>query len=159
MKCWKFAIYNRILASPIRLLIATLWVGSLWTIGYLAAPTLFATLSDRALAGMIAGSLFRSGSWLSIFCGVTLFVLVSLKTGGNNQKQRKTCHVLIIGMLACTLVGYFGLQPFMAALREAAGPNGMTSDVKMQFGILHGISSVIYLIQSLLGIALILKIR
>ncbi|HEX7634207.1 MAG TPA: DUF4149 domain-containing protein, partial [Noviherbaspirillum sp.] len=49
-----------------RLLIATLWVGSLWTVGYLVAPTLFATLSDRALAGMIAGSIFRLEAWLSV---------------------------------------------------------------------------------------------
>ena len=37
----------------------TLWVGGLWAIGYLAAPTLFAELSDRALARQLAGAMFR----------------------------------------------------------------------------------------------------
>jgi hypothetical protein len=32
----------------------------LWAVGYLAAPTLFATLSDRVLAGTIAASLFKN---------------------------------------------------------------------------------------------------
>lgn len=159
MKYWKFAIYRRMLAAPVRLLIATLWVGSLWTIGYLAAPTLFATLSDKTLAGTIAGSLFRTGAWLSVFCSAMLLILLSFDSNDIDRKQRKTCQRLIVVMLVCTLVGYFGLHPFMAGLREAAGSNGMTPDARMQFGILHGISSVIYLIQSLLGMALILKIR
>ncbi|MCE2832533.1 MAG: DUF4149 domain-containing protein, partial [Oxalobacteraceae bacterium] len=47
----------------VRVLLVTFWVGSLWTVGYLAAPTLFATLPDRALAGSIAGSLFRVEAW------------------------------------------------------------------------------------------------
>ena len=63
-------------------------------------------------------------------------------------------------MLACTVIGYFGLHPFMAALKEAAGPGGvMVSDARAQFGILHGISSAFYFVQSLLGVALVLTVR
>ena len=58
--------------SRLRILVATLWAGSLWTIGFVVAPTLFATLSDRVLAGNIAGSLFRVEAWLSIACAVLL---------------------------------------------------------------------------------------
>ncbi|MES2016126.1 MAG: DUF4149 domain-containing protein, partial [Pseudomonadota bacterium] len=54
------------LASKARLLLITLWAGSLWTIGYVVAPTLFATLHDRVLAGVIAGSMFTSQAWLSM---------------------------------------------------------------------------------------------
>lgn len=146
-------------------LIAALWVGSLWTVGYLVAPTLFATLADRVQAGTIAGSMFRVEAWLSIFCAVLLIVLLKLYASAasaalaSGSRRRKLLPVLILGMLACTLVSHFGLQPFMAALREAAGPAGvMAPDAKMQFGILHGISSVIYLIESLLGVALLLAL-
>jgi hypothetical protein len=121
---------------------------------------LFATLADMKLAGTIAGSLFRIEAWLSVFCAVMLAVLIGFAGGDTHLPQRKTLLVLVAAMLACTLAGYFGLQPFMAALRETAGPDGvMAADIKMQFGILHGISSGIYLIQSLLGVALVLKIR
>jgi hypothetical protein len=143
-----------------RVLIATLWVGSLWAIGYLAAPTLFATLFDRVLAGTIAGNLFRSESWLSIACGISLLILQSLQSESAVPDQRKELR-LIAAMLACTLIGYFALQPFMASLREAAGATGgvMTPDAKLQFGLLHGASMGIYLLESLLGVALILKVQ
>jgi hypothetical protein len=143
-----------------RLLIVTLWVGSLWTVGYVVAPTLFATLSDRALAGSIAGGLFRIEAWLSVFCALVLLLSAQFPADDAGSGSRKIWFGLVLGMLTCTLVGYFGLQPFMAALREAAGPAGvMSSDARTQFGILHGIASGIYLIQSLLGVALVLKSR
>lgn len=142
-----------------RLLIATFWVGSLWTIGYLVAPTLFATLAHRSLAGTIAGSLFRIEAWVSVVCGLTLLTIIwrtTLDAGVN----RSTLLRLVLGMLACTLIGYFGLQPFMASIREAsAAAGGMSGDAKMQFGALHGAASGIFLLQSLLGVALILKLR
>ena len=140
-------------------LIAALWVGSLWTIGYLVAPTLFATLTDRMQAGTIAGSMFRIEAWLSIFCAVALMVLLNLRAPRSRSRRRKRIPVLVLSMLVATLISHFGLQPFMAALREAAGPSGvMAPDVKMQFGILHGISGAIYLIESLLGLVLLLAL-
>lgn len=148
------------LAARARLLIATLWAGSLWTVGYLVAPTLFATLSDRVLAGTIAGRLFRIEAWLSVVCALALILLARLTQPGEDVRARRQLLVLAIGMLACTLVGFFGVQPFMANLREAAGPGGvMDSDAKATFAILHGVSSVFYLIQSLLGVALVLRAR
>jgi hypothetical protein len=59
------------------------------------------------------------------------------------------------------LAGYFALQPFMNAMRIAALEAG--SDVghsvyATRFGILHGVSSLFYLIESLLGVALVWKL-
>jgi len=142
-------------ASRFKLLIVTLWVGSLWSIGYIAAPTLFATLSVRVLAGTIAGSLFRIEAWLSIGCAVVLLVTAKASTG---ETVDKSWLRLVWVMLACALIGHFALHPFMTAIREAAGPDGvMNSASRTQFGILHGVSSAIYLIQSLLGAALVVK--
>jgi hypothetical protein len=138
-----------------RLLIATLWVGSLWAIGYLAAPTLFATLYDRVLAGTVAGSLFRTEAWASVACAV---LLLGLQARSKHPERAQTW--LVIAMLACTVIGYFCLQPFMAALREGAGPGGvMASDAHTEFAVLHGVSMVIYLVESVLGAALILKLK
>ncbi|MGE5650699.1 DUF4149 domain-containing protein [Noviherbaspirillum sp. UKPF54] len=148
------------LAAPARLLIATLWAGSLWTIGYLVAPTLFATLDDKVLAGSIAGSLFRIEAWLSVFCATVLLALAAGMTGPHSGKPGRRLSWIVAGMLACTVIGYFGLHPYMAALKEAVGPGGvMAADARTQFGILHGISSAFYLVQSLLAIALVLAVR
>ncbi|MGB7481966.1 MAG: DUF4149 domain-containing protein [Burkholderiaceae bacterium] len=141
-----------------RLLIATLWVGSGWTIGYLVAPTLFATLPDSMQAGGIAGSLFRVEAWLTVACALALLVL--LAAARRNGEGVRTQVTLVAAMLACTLVGYFGLQPFMAVLREAAAAaGGMSGDIKTRFGLLHGVASLLHLAQSLLGVALILQVR
>jgi hypothetical protein len=144
----------------VRILVATLWAGSLWTIGYLVAPVLFSTLADRVLAGTIAGQLFRIEAWVSVTCAAVL--IASLIFGNTNSRpmQQHRLLFIILAMLFCTLAGYFGLQPFMAELREAAGPGGvMDSDLRAKFGMLHAASSALYLVQSLFGIALVLKVR
>lgn len=155
----------------IRLLITTLWVGSGWTIGYLVAPTLFLSLANPMQAGDIAGKLFRVEAWLSVVCALVLLLLLTLvkRHGASGQYgaptgvQIRTQMQLILAMLACTLIGYFGLQPLMAILRETTlmGEDGIRSPmigaVKMQFGLLHGVASLLYLVQSLLGAALIWK--
>ncbi|EGF31292.1 putative transmembrane protein [Oxalobacteraceae bacterium IMCC9480] len=144
-----------VIATRLRLLVIALWVGSLWTIGYLVAPTLFMTLADRVLAGTIAGTLFRVEAWLSVVMASLAFGLIAWSVAAS---RARTWMFRLTGiMLACTLLGYFGLQPMMAALREAAPGGVFSADARMQFGILHGVASGLYLIQSVLGIVLILK--
>jgi hypothetical protein len=144
--------------SRMRCLIAALWAGSLWTVGYLVAPTLFATLSDRVLAGTVAASMFRSQAWLSIACAALLLVLLQMKM--DEPAPRRTLLVLALAILLGTLVVHFGLQPMMGALREAAGSGGvMESAQKSRFGMLHGISSMVYLVQSVLAGVLVWKMR
>lgn len=143
-----------------RLLIATLWVGVLWTVGFVVAPTLFATLADRALAGTIAGSLFRIVAWLSLACAAVLLVMLLRE----EKRSARPLFYLIAGMVLCTVAGYFGLQPAMASLREivhagAAVDAEQLAQARKHFGILHGVSTGFYVIQSLLGAVLILKIR
>lgn len=139
-----------------RLLVATIWAGSIWTVGYLVAPTLFATLSDRVLAGTIAASMFDAEAWVCIACGLAMLALVWRSAYA--PRPRRTLLLIVLAMLACTVVAHFGLQPMMAQLRAAAGPSGvMESALKARFGMLHGISMGIYLIQSLLAGWLVFK--
>jgi hypothetical protein len=144
--------------SRLRLLLVTIWAGSLWTVGYIVAPVLFASLPDRSFAGSIAGMLFRAQAWLSLACGLLLLLLVWLD---KSLSPKRTPIILMIAMLACVLIGYFVLQPFMAEVRAAAANNGGVMDEAMRsrFGMLHGIASVIYLLQSVLAIVLVVKTR
>lgn len=145
-----------------RLLIATFWVGTLWAVGFVVAPTLFSTLSDRALAGTIAGSLFNIVAWLSIFCAAALLALLFQAKRSEYNEPPKALNYLILAMVACTLAGYFGIQPYMAELRlvlHSVTDAAVIADAKKQFGILHGVSTGIYVVQSLLGAALIVKLR
>ena len=144
--------------SYLRLLLVTIWAGSLWTVGYLVAPVLFASLPDRSMAGSIAGMLFRAQAWLSLACGLLLLLLVWLD---KSLSPKRTPVILMIAMLACVLIGYFALQPFMAEVRAAAANNGGVMDEAMRsrFGMLHGVASVIYLLQSVFAIVLVVKTR
>ena len=47
-------------------ILLTLWVGSLWVVGFVVAPLLFAELHDRALAGSTAGTLFTVTSYIGL---------------------------------------------------------------------------------------------
>ena len=146
------------IAARVRLLIATLWVGSLWTIGYVVAPTLFATLADKALAGTIAGKLFRIEAWLTVVCAIALIASFRWTPEKPAPGIGKPPLWVVVAMLGCTVIGYFGLQPFMAALREAAAGGVMDPETRSRFGLLHVIASVFYLIQSLLGGMLVWKL-
>ncbi len=145
-------------SSHLRILLVTLWAGSLWTVGYLAAPVLFASLPDRSLAGSIAGMLFRAQAWLSLACGLLLLLLLWLD---KSWSSKRTSVILVIAMLACVSIGYFALQPFMAEIRAAAANNGgiMEPAMRSRFGMLHGVASVIYLLQSVLALVLVTKTR
>jgi MFS family permease len=144
------------LLPRLRLLLVALWAGSLWTVGYLVAPTLFATLSDRVLAGTIAGSMFRHQAWLSLVCGLSVVVLAS-RAPDLDARRRRTVRMLAFLMLACLLIGYFGLQPLMADIRQATVDGVMTEANRNRFAILHGVSAMLYLFQSVLAIALVIK--
>ncbi|MFT4064214.1 DUF4149 domain-containing protein [Paraburkholderia sp.] len=137
-------------------LLTVVWVGSLLTIGYAVAPVLFATL-DRMTAGEVAAHLFRIQGVIGVVCGILLLGLANLLVRRGSGAYRRL-RWLIAGMLVCVLIGYFALQPFMNAMRVAALEAG--SDVghsvyATRFGILHGVSSLFYLIESLLGLALV----
>ncbi len=137
-------------------LLAMLWVGSQLTIGYAVAPVLFASL-ERMVAGSVAAQLFRIEGWLGVVCGVAMLVL-SNGLARRGAVQYRRLRWLLAGMLVCVLVGYFALQPFMNAMRvEAmnAGVDIANSPYASRFGMLHGVSSLFYLIESLLGVALV----
>jgi hypothetical protein len=146
------------LLPRLRILLITFWAGSLWTVGYVVAPVLFSTLADRTLAGTLAGAVFRTQAWISLVCGVVLLAFMWTDKGNPSRSLLIKC---VISMLACTVIGYFGLQPYMAELRTIAAQLGgiMDDAMRARFGWLHGAASVIYLVQSLLAVALVVKSR
>lgn len=134
-------------AEPVLL---TLWVGSLWTIGYLVAPQLFSVLEDRALAGEIAGRLFAVEARLTIVCGLALILGWRLVNGRFLLERRL---LLVLLMLACQVSGEWIARPLMVAARAADGA------VTSQFALWHGVSAVMYLIASVAGLLLVLSRR
>lgn len=132
----------------------TLWVGGMWAIGYLATPVLFASLGDRQLAGMVAGKLFVCIGWVGLGSAAYLLVFLIARTG--RQVFGRAVFWLVLAMALMAAASQFGIQPLMAQLKADALPlEVMESVLRDRFAAWHGISSILYLMQSLLGLWLV----
>lgn len=117
----------------------TLWIGSVWAVGYIVAPVLFAQLEQPRLAGTIAGELFTLSAYLGLVCGSLLLVFQCLRP----QPLRNWRAWLIGGMVLLTAIGEFSVR---ALMREASGAD---------FGRLHGIAQILFFCVSVAGLVLV----
>lgn len=134
--------------------VLTLWVGGLWAIGYLVAPVLFANLESRQLAGILAGKLFALIGWIGLGSAAYLFVFLLLRWRG--QLLKRAVFWLVLMMALMSAASLFGIQPLMEQLKADALPREvMESVLRDRFATWHGISSILYLVQSMLGLWLV----
>ena len=132
-------------------LLLTLWVGGMWSVGYIVAPTLFSTLDDRTLAGAVAGQLFTIISFIGV---VAATVLLSAQLYHAERVWHRNWRVwVLLLMLLLIVIGEFYLQPLMAELKNAGLAEG--SENARRFGQLHGVASALFVINSLLGLGLV----
>lgn len=144
------------LAQHIASLAITAWVGGLWAIGYIAVAILFRAQPDKQLAGMLAGQMFAVISTVGIACGMYL-LLYRLATRGKSA-VREWVFWLIAAMLFITLLLQFAIYPLMAEIKlQGLSPDVMQSSMAPRYRMWHGISSILYLVQSLFGAALVIK--
>ena len=130
------------------------WVGGLLAIGYLAAPVLFASLNDRTLAGEVAGKLFALIGWVGLVAGsyLSLFLIGRWRAA----VFKRAVFWLVLLMLGMTAAQLFGIQPLMAQLKLDALPREvMESVLRDRFATWHGVASILYLVESLLGLWLV----
>lgn len=131
-----------------------LWIGGLWAIGYIAAPTLFGNLGDKSLAGVLAGKLFEVMAWIGIVAAAYLLIYRIARDGGAALKT--LFFWVVVAMLALTLIGEFGIQPILQGLKDQAMPRAVMESVFAdRFRHWHGVSSILYLLQSGLGLLLV----
>ncbi len=143
--------------ARLNLIIVTLWVGALWMTG-LTAYLLFDSLQDKQLAGNLAGKLFTIVSYIGAVSAFYLLIQRLLDYGTASLKQGFFWAVFF--MLLLILAGHFGIQPIIAQLKTDALPNDVMQSVfSNRFKTWHGVASVAYLVQCLLGFVLVLKVR
>lgn len=143
------------LASALYSIGIAFWVGGLLAIGLIAAPVLFIQLADRGMAGSLAGAMFSIMAWVGLACGAYLILFVVVAKGWRAIQSGVFWIVLL--MLALTVAGHFGVQPILMQLQADALPRRvMESALRDRFTTWHGVSSALYLLQTLLGIALVI---
>jgi hypothetical protein len=144
------------LSQHLATLLTTAWVGGLWAVGYLAVPVLFYAQPDKQLAGMLAGQMFTWVAYLGMVCGT--YLLIQHISMSGRASFRHTLFWTVAAMLLITLVLQLGIQPIMTDLKLLALPlDVMHSAFADRFRMLHGVSSILYLLQSLLGAFLVIK--
>jgi Domain of unknown function (DUF4149) len=143
--------------ARVNLIVITLWVGALWMTG-LTAYVLFDTLQDKQLAGSLAGKLFSIVSYIGLASAFYLLIQRLLDFGTASLKQ--SYFWAIFFMLLLILASHFGIQPILAQLKMDALPHDVMQSVfASRFKTWHGVASVAYLVQCLLGFVLVLRVR
>jgi hypothetical protein len=134
----------------------TLWVGALWAIGYIAAPTLFYHLPDRQLAGNLAGQMFVLVAYIGMACG--FYLLIHRLTKFGTQALKQAFFWAAFFMLLLAIAGHFGIAPVIAQLKEQALPSDVMHSVFAdRFETWHGVASIAYALESLLGLVLVFR--
>jgi len=129
-------------------IVLTLWIGTLWSVGLMVAPVLFHQL-ERSQAGTVAGALFGITAWIGFGCG--LYLLATRWYRGGFRFD--TPLVLIVVMLLVTAIGEFVLAPRIAGLRVSGAVD------TVDFRRLHGLSSMLYLANCVMGLVLVARAR
>lgn len=118
------------------------WLGGLIFFAFVLAPTVFAVLPTRHLAGSVVSSALAKLHWMGIFSGIVFLIssmlYARLRTGAAHPFAVR--HLLLYLMLALTLISQFGISPKMAALRSSMGEIDkvlLTDPARVAFDALH----------------------
>lgn len=133
-------------------LLLSLWVGAMAGIGYIAAPVLFKILDDRKLAGALAGEMFSLIGILGLIVGLLLLLSYVLKL--KLMAMREWRFWVLLLMFFLVIASQFVIQPYMAELKLQGLIEG--SQEAKRFGMMHGVSSTLYLLTNLFGMLLII---
>jgi hypothetical protein len=115
-----------------------IWLGVLFAVGLMAAPTLFANL-PRPEAGRIAGLLFGVEARFSLVLGgLLLLVRQGLQRGeaASSALMSNGTTMWLLAALFCTAAGHYGVSPWMEQAKAGQGP--------LSFAALHGISMLFF---------------
>lgn len=133
------------IAQRARRLLPALWAAALLTVAAIATPAPFATLA-AADAARVVGRVLAQEAWLSLAIGMLVVVIERRQARRAAQagvgSQFSTNMLLALGAVACTVAGYFAVQPLMPAARAGQAWIG--------FGALHAASVGFFALKVLL---------
>ena len=103
---------------------------------------------------MLAGNMFSWMAYVGIVCAV--YILSCKIYQDRWAALNQNSFILASSMLLLVLIGQFGFQTMMAEMKVHVAPlDVMSSPLAAQFKTMHGLASILYLLQSILGILLL----
>jgi len=142
------------------LLSLVIWIGGLIFFAFVLAPTVFAVLPTRQLAGSVVSRSLGILHWMAIGCGVVFAItsMIDARVVNGVAQPFALRNLLIYAMIVLTLVGMFGVESRMLALRQQMGviDNVPHDDpLRVEFNRLHHWSTRIESSVLVLGLALL----
>jgi len=142
------------------LLSLVIWVGGLIFFSFVLAPTVFAVLPTRQLAGSVVSRSLGIMHWTALTCGVVFAVtsMIDSRIVNGVAEPFALRNLFIYAMIILTLVGMFGIAPRMLALREQMNPiDAVPHDDarRVEFNRLHHWSTRVEGSVLVLGLALL----
>ena len=134
-------------------LLTSLWLGMQVMAGYVAAPILFERLGKQE-AGNIAGVLFSINNYFGLLAWIVAWLVVRSSQNRSLNNNDKVAPKFIILLLLLTASNQVLISPVIAAHKTGTA-NWLLSLLGGSFGMWHGISSIIYLVCSVLGLGLL----
>ncbi len=136
--------------ARLQALLAALWGGFLLCVAFAATPSAFAVL-ERGQAGVYVARIFAVEAPLSLALALVLMLLErridrDAAEAGRASDVFSARLLLPAVALFCTIAGYYGLQPLMAAARAGTGI--------ASFAALHGVSLAFFGVKGLAVLAL-----
>ena len=119
----------------------------------MVAPVLFTNLPDRLLAGFIAGEMFRITTTITLVVAIILLGLSNWLVNRGYQSYRKI-RWFILTILLLAIAGSL-VQMWLVDLKRLASIEGaavMQSSYAIPFARLHGVSSILFLLESVVGL-------
>jgi putative copper export protein len=105
------------------LLSLVVWLGGITFFAFVLAPTVFAVLPTRELAGAVVNRTLPVLHWMGVVSGIgflaTSMGYATMTTGSPQALAPK--HILVVVMLVLTLVSMFVVSSRMMALRAEMG--------------------------------------
>ena len=136
-------------------LLLSVGVGGMLVLAYVAVPIIFQQLPDRIIAGKLAGEVLVYSNYLSLLCFSLLILFALQKDFQTNDivNSDKIYLVLLLCVFGLIVINQFIVFPNMRELKDLVAPlDVMLSPKRAEFVWWHGVSSVLYLTHSLLGI-------
>jgi hypothetical protein len=143
-KSWTSATAEHHRADRVDAVAAGPLAGWLLCVALLATPAPFALL-ERADAGRVVARMLAQEAYASLALGVCCWCWSACAARARPKPGRAQFSpgmVLALGAVFCTVAGYFGVQPMMAAARLGQGA--------LSFGQLHAISAAFFAVKLVL---------
>ena len=153
---------NEQVVAGLEALLLTVWLGAMVFFSFAVAPTVFALLPTRELAGQVVNSLIAKLELLGLICG-PLLLLSQLFVWPKRETEAKARVVRVILLALMTLLvaaSRFWVSAKLHALRaQLNGPIDdlpVTDPLRVEFSALHGVSVSLMGATMLAGIVVIL---